>query len=123
MIYERVSLMKDLLAEDGSIYVHCDWRVSGYLRLVLDEIFSEEYFLNEIIWCYKEREMTVDKWNKKHDNIFYYAKNNTNNIFNSNDVLDPYTEVTAEKFKNKNEIKYYHIRGKGKTANSDHKEN
>ncbi len=114
MIYERLSLMKDLLAEDGSIYVHCDWRVSGYLRLVLDEIFSEEYFLNEIIWCYKEREMTVDKWNKKHDTIFYYAKDNTNHIFNSNDVLEPYTEVTAGKFKYKDEIGYYQIRGKGK---------
>ena len=55
MIYERLSLMRDLLAEDGTIYVHCDWRVSGYLRLVLDEIFGKENFINEIIWSYAER--------------------------------------------------------------------
>ncbi|MCE7918223.1 MAG: hypothetical protein DPW21_07175 [Anaerolineae bacterium] len=50
MIYERLILMRDLLAEDGSIYVHCDWRVSSYLRLVLTEIFGENGFVNEIIW-------------------------------------------------------------------------
>ena len=50
MIYERLVLMRDLLAEDGSIYVHCDWRVNSYLRLVLDEVFSEENYVNEIIW-------------------------------------------------------------------------
>ena len=41
MIYERLKLMHDLLADDGSIYVHCDWRVSAYLKLALDEIFSK----------------------------------------------------------------------------------
>jgi adenine specific DNA methylase Mod len=52
MIYERLSLMHDLLADDGSIYVHCDWRVSGYMRLVLDEIFGSTNLINEIIWTY-----------------------------------------------------------------------
>ncbi len=52
MIYERLVLMRDLLTEDGSIYVHCDWRVSGYLRLVMDEMFGKENFLNEVIWKY-----------------------------------------------------------------------
>jgi len=50
MIYERLSLMRDLLTEDGSIYVHCDWRVNSYIRLVLDEIFSSNYYKSEIIW-------------------------------------------------------------------------
>ncbi|MEQ8212874.1 MAG: DNA methyltransferase, partial [Smithellaceae bacterium] len=50
MIYERLILMRDLLAEDGSIYVHCDWRVNAYLRLVLEEIFSRAFFQNEITW-------------------------------------------------------------------------
>ena len=48
MIYERLSLMKDLLADDGSIYVHCDWRVSGYMRLwYLDEAFWERSFSSD----------------------------------------------------------------------------
>jgi adenine-specific DNA-methyltransferase len=52
MIYERLKLMHELLAEDGSIYVHCDWRLSGHIRLVLDEIFGKDNFRNEIIWKY-----------------------------------------------------------------------
>ena len=51
MIYERLILMRDLLAEDGSIYVHCDWRVSQHLREILDEVFGSSLFLNEVIWC------------------------------------------------------------------------
>ena len=50
MIYERLLLMRDLLAEDGSIYVHCDWRVNGFMRYVLDEIFGHQNFQNEIVW-------------------------------------------------------------------------
>ena len=50
MIYERLVLMRDLLAEDGSIYVHCDWRVNSHLRLALDEIFGTENYLNEVTW-------------------------------------------------------------------------
>jgi adenine specific DNA methylase Mod len=50
MISERLALMRDLLAQDGSIYVHCDWRVNSYIRLVLGEIFGIDQFLNEIIW-------------------------------------------------------------------------
>lgn len=50
MIYERLILMRDLLAEDGSIYVHCDNRLNHYLRSVLEEVFSKQFFLNEILW-------------------------------------------------------------------------
>ena len=50
MIYERLVLMRDLLAEDGSIYVHCDWRMIGYLRLVVDEVFGHDHFQNIITW-------------------------------------------------------------------------
>ena len=50
MIYERLVLMRDLMAEDGSIYVHCDWRVNSYIRLVMDEVFASDYQLNQLIW-------------------------------------------------------------------------
>ncbi len=50
MIYERLVLMRDLLADDGSIYVHCDWRVNSYIRLVLDEVFGSSCFKNQIVW-------------------------------------------------------------------------
>ena len=50
MIYERLVLMRDLLAEDGSIYVHCDYRLNAYLKLILEEIFGNNNYRNEIIW-------------------------------------------------------------------------
>lgn len=50
MIYERLVLMRDLLAEDGSIYIHCDWRVNAYIRLALEEVFGASCFLNQISW-------------------------------------------------------------------------
>ena len=100
MIYERLILMRDLLAEDGSIYVHCDWRVSGYLRLVLDEVFGKENFLNEIIWCYKERELADRHYNRKHDTIFFYAKRATNpsRTFNCWDIAENYSEGSISKY-------------------------
>ena len=75
MIYERLKLMHGLLAEDGSIYVHCDYRVSSHMRLVLDEIFGKDNFINEIIWD-KGFRGTESKRNfqKSHETIFYYVK-------------------------------------------------
>ncbi len=81
MIYERLSLMHDLLADDGSIYVHCDWRVSPYIRQVLDEIFGKESFLNEIIWGYRIQGVGKRFYARKHDTIFYYSKNNNSYNF------------------------------------------
>ena len=81
MIYERLVLMRDLLAEDGSIYVHCDWRVNSYLRLVLDEIFGKKNFINEVIWSYKSGGATTGRYGRKHDTIWFYSKNGAS-IFN-----------------------------------------
>jgi site-specific DNA-methyltransferase (adenine-specific)/adenine-specific DNA-methyltransferase len=53
MMYERLILMRDLLASEGTIYVHCDWRVNSFIRLVLDEVFGRDRHRNEIVWCYK----------------------------------------------------------------------
>lgn len=76
MIYERLSLMRDLLADDGSIYVHCDYRLSGYIRLVLDEIFGKHNLKNENIWYYENGGGRSTTWfNRKHDTIYWYSKN------------------------------------------------
>jgi len=75
MIYERLVLMRDLLAEDGSIYVHCDWRVSSYLKNILDEIFGKEHFRNELIWSYSGwRRADNNQFSRKHDTIYFYTK-------------------------------------------------
>ncbi len=74
MIYERLSLMKDLLAPDGSIYVHCDWRVKSYIRLILDELFGKN-FRNEIIWHKKGGIKAISKFfPKKQDTVLFYTK-------------------------------------------------
>ena len=75
MIYERLVLMRDLLAEDGSIYVHCDWRLNGYMRLVLDEIFGKHNFKNSIAWCYEDiGAKSSNTFKRKYDSIYYYTK-------------------------------------------------
>ena len=74
MIYERLKLMHSLLAEDGSIYVHCDWRVNSYMRLVLDEVFGKDNLVNEIIWKYHAGTSPKKGLAKKHDNVYFYRK-------------------------------------------------
>lgn len=82
MIYERLVLMRDILAEDGSIYVHCDYRVNAFVRLALDEIFGRERFVNQIEWSYKTGGIPERVgFSKKHDNIFLYSKSESP-IFN-----------------------------------------
>jgi len=74
MIYERLKLMRDLLADDGSIFVHCDWRVNSYIRLILDEIFGKKNHRNEIIWCYETAGKSKSTWSRKHDTIYFYSR-------------------------------------------------
>lgn len=81
MIYERLSLMRDLLSKDGSIYVHCDYRVNSYMRMVLDEVFGKNNFRNEIIWYYETYQGTVKNYYpRKHDTIFFYTKSENYNF-------------------------------------------
>ncbi|MCX7019997.1 MAG: site-specific DNA-methyltransferase, partial [Candidatus Sumerlaeota bacterium] len=75
MIYERLVLMRDLLADDGSIYVHCDWRVNASLRFVLDEVFGVPNFVNEIIWRRKQAQAwSTDQFGITNDTLLLYGK-------------------------------------------------
>lgn len=75
MIYERLILMRDLLAEDGSIYVHCDWHLNARIRLVLDEVFGHDMFRNEIIWWYYDKFPTGGNvLDRQHDTLLFYSK-------------------------------------------------
>ena len=115
MMYERLVLMRDLLSEDGSIYVHCDWRVNSHIRLILDEVFGSDNFVNNIVWCYKTRQFSKRYWNRKHDDILVYAKVLGEQIFNWNaeGVLETYSENTIAKYKLKDEHGYYRLCGRG----------
>lgn len=74
-MYERLLIMRELLSETGSIYLHCDWHRSAYLRLLLDEVFGNINFRNEIVWSYFGfKRATSKKFPQKHDLIFSYTK-------------------------------------------------
>ena len=104
MIYERLHLMRDLLADDGSIYVHCDWRVNSHIRLAMDEIFGKENSVNEIVWCYSNSGRAIKGFSKKHDTILIYSK--TENFFWNN-----YKIPVSEKYLNSH---YKHTDKNGK---------
>nr|WP_291358595.1 site-specific DNA-methyltransferase [Desulfovibrio sp.] len=80
MIYERLRLMRDLLAEDGSIYVHCDWRMNSYLRTILEEIYGKDNYINEIVW--KRSDAKTDSqqgslhYSRVNDSIILFRKSN-----------------------------------------------
>lgn len=76
MIYPRLALMREILSEKGSIYVHIDWHVGAYVKVLLDEIFGKDYFRNEIIWTYFGfKRSTAKKFPQKHDVIYSFTRN------------------------------------------------
>jgi len=81
-MYERLILMRELLSDRGSLYVHCDQRMNSYLRLLLDEIFGPDKLVNEIIWHYHTGMRVKSHFNKKHDNILLYCKSQKDMTFN-----------------------------------------
>jgi len=111
-MYERLILMRELLSETGSIYLHCDWHKSHYLRMLMDEIFGHNNFLNNIVWLYAGREMPIKKWNPKHDDIIFFTKNTGRQIFNTDTVLDAYTEETEKKYRYEENGVKFQVRGK-----------
>jgi adenine-specific DNA-methyltransferase len=86
MITPRVILARELLSEQGSMYLHVDWRVGPYIKIVLDEVFGRDRFLNEVIWCFSVGGKGTDRFARKHNTIYFYSKSNRH-IFNGKDPL------------------------------------
>lgn len=96
----RLEIAKELLATDGTIYIHLDYNEVHYLKVLMDEIFGRENFLNEIVWAYRERETSKRFYNRKHDTILFYAKDiNSKYTFNYDAIREQYSDVTIKKFK------------------------
>lgn len=91
MMYERLVLMRDLLAIDGTIYVHCDYRVNSLLRLGLDEVFGKDNQRNEILWCYRGGGTPDNDFAQKHQTIYRYSKSQSY-TFNLDEVRIPYSD-------------------------------
>lgn len=80
-MYERLLMLRELLSEDGAMYLHCDWKKVHHLRALLDEVFGPENFRNEIVWAYPGREMHIrHKFNSKHDILLFVAKSDSHAI-------------------------------------------
>ncbi len=105
MIYERLKLIHDLLAEDGSIYVHCDYRVSAYMKLILDEIFGKDNLINEISWkrttAHGDAKQGAKRYDIVHDSIYFYCKNTNDYIWNTQYI--PFSDEQIKQQYNKEE--------------------
>ena len=88
MIVPRLILMRELLSDRGSIYVHIDWHIGHYLKVVLDEIFGKDNFVNEIIWSYGKMASSTKKFLANHDIILFYRKSSNNHFVPLKTKLD-----------------------------------
>jgi site-specific DNA-methyltransferase (adenine-specific)/adenine-specific DNA-methyltransferase len=106
-MYERLIALRDLLADDGSIYLHCDFRKAHLLRCLMDEVFGAERMLNEIIWFYPSGGDGERQFNRKHDTILLYARSDRW-TFNYDQVLIPYTQQQLDRFRQADEHGRYY---------------
>lgn len=99
MLTVRFLMIKELLSETGVLWVHLDWHAAHYIKIVLDQIFGEKNFVNEVVWTYKSGGVNKRSFAKKHDTLLFYSKSNKY-IFNRQ----------KEKSYNR-ELKPYHFKG------------
>ena len=96
---ERVIKMYEILKDTGSFYLHCDWHASHYLKVMLDEVFRQSNFRNEIVWCYTGPSRSLKDFPSKHDTIFRYSKSDSY-FSNLDAVRIPYKALHTDKGKN-----------------------
>jgi len=97
-MYENLMAIKSVMSDTASIYVHLDWHVGHYVKILMDEIFGEDHFKNEIIWHYKRWTAKSTQFQAMHDSIYYYSKNENFN-FNKIEIEDE--EYLKERKENK----------------------
>jgi adenine-specific DNA-methyltransferase len=111
IMYERLVLMKELLSETGSIYVHLDYRMSGLVRCLLEDVFGADRMLNEIIWCYVGGRVPKVAFGRRHDTIFAFTKTDSWK-FNWNDVIEPLSPEQEGKYRHEDEKGKYRLMGR-----------
>lgn len=74
MLYPRLAIMRELLSDKGSIYIHIDWHVGHYVKILMDDLFGKDNLVNEIIWHYRRWSNVSNTFQKMHDTIFIYGK-------------------------------------------------
>jgi len=98
-MYERLILIRELLSEKGTIYLHSDWHKSHHLRCIMDEVFGATNFKNEIIWHYRTGNLSKKQFQRKHDTIFFYSKNPDADQFNVQTKKEYYSCIYGPEFK------------------------
>lgn len=90
-MYENLMAIKSVMSDTASIYVHLDWHIGHYVKILLDEVFGEDNFVNEIVWYYYNKMPDKRKplFTRSHDTIFLYSKNSEDNTFNLQTELRP----------------------------------
>ncbi len=119
-IYERLLILKELLADTGSIYVHCDWHKGSHIKLILDEVFGERDSNNSIIWKYSTSGAYPRFFAKNYDVIFRYSKSD-NYTFNYEKMFDKYDYLSkkedGQEIIEQDGEKYYKYNGELRTFN------
>ena len=111
-LYERLLLLKETLSEDGSIFVHCDYRRSHHIRCLLDEVFGPENFVNEITWLHQIMGGSHDKrFPKAHESILWYAKSDSYRLRSESEhVRVPFSDYVLKTMKKDENGKWYYER-------------
>ena len=106
-MFENLQAIKSIMSNTASIYVHLDSKIGHYVKILLDEVFGESNFKNNIVWCYFGfKRKTAKKFPQKHDDIFYYVKTDDDYIWNTQ--LRPYSPEYIERFKTDENGRKYH---------------
>lgn len=94
-MWENLTAIKSIMSETAQIYVHLDYHTGHYIKVLMDEVFGEDKFRNEIVWCYNGGAVPVGEFPRKHDNIFRYSMSDNEWLFNTQ--YRPYNELTAQR--------------------------
>ncbi len=116
MITPRLILMRELLADTGSIYVHLDWHVGHYVKIVMDEVFGKANFVNEICWWYKRWSAAASTFQRMHDTIFFYRKSEN---YKFHQLFQPLAASTAAVHGNTRRVNVPDDTGKLVTVRTD----
>lgn len=92
-MYENLTAIKSIMSDNASIYVHLDWHIGHYVKILMDEVFGEDNFLNEIVWCYTGPTNQKNNFPRKHDLIFVYTLN-SDWVFNGDEVRVGFVKST-----------------------------
>jgi len=92
-LYERLLTIKEVMNETASIYVHLDWHIGHYVKILMDELFGEENFVNEIVYCYTGPTNQKNNFPRKHDVLYFYKVGDIK-IFNRDDIRVPFKKST-----------------------------